>query len=535
MPSLPRTAPPITTDSRSAPASVGLALLGLLLAGGLALLVGAFDATTVIAGALAAAALVLMVVRPEIPVHIVLFVVYTNLGVAAARQGPLPGAAAGGVVALLAIPLAYHLVIRRRELRTGAVFGLMLVLMGVFALSASRAVDTSTAIARIVTYAVEGLALYLLIVNVVRTIPTLRRAVGTLLLAGSVLGGLTLYQGVTRSYEQDFGGLAQSSVAFAVDDAPAGGGAGRVGVGGIVNRAGGPVNEPNRFAQILIVLLPLALFQLRFGRSGASRALGLGAGFLILAGLLLTYSRGAFLTLAVLVALFTAVGYVRPSRIVLTVVVLLLVAPVVAPGIYERIGSISGALDVLNPAARVGAEPVARGRTTETLAAFHAFLDHPVLGVGPGHYLPHYSVRYQLDPNIGMRYLPEPRRAHNLFAEMAAEAGLLGLLTFASMPLVLLVMLWKRRRALLPDHPDLANLATGFGLAILGYLGTGVFLHLAFERYYWMLLAFSAAACRILTVDVEPETDHTVAAPGSRVDRWWTEEEAGSWYRPSPW
>ncbi|NIQ60159.1 MAG: hypothetical protein GWN71_44625, partial [Gammaproteobacteria bacterium] len=80
------------------------------------------------------------------------------------------------------------------------------------------------------------------------------------------------------------------------------------------------MREPNRFAQMLLVLLPLALFQVKFGRTGLARALGLGAGFLILSGVLLTYSRGAFLTLAALVALCAILGYVRPSRIVVAVV-----------------------------------------------------------------------------------------------------------------------------------------------------------------------------------------------------------------------
>jgi putative inorganic carbon (hco3(-)) transporter len=273
------------------------------------------------------------------------------------------------------------------------------------------------------------------------------------------------------------------------------------------------MNEPNRFAQILIVLLPLALFQARFGRSRSGRLLGWGAGLLILAGVLLTYSRGAFLTLAVLVALLAVLGFVRPSRVVFSVLVMLIAVPVVAPGYYDRIGSITEALDVFDPAQRTGAEPVARGRTTETLAALYAFLDHPVLGVGPGHYLPHYSVRYQLDPDIGLRYLPEPRRAHNLFAEMAAETGLAGLLVFVSIPFVLLRGLWRRRQELIEDRPDLAFLATAFGLGILAYLGTGVFLHLAFERYLWLFLALSGAAVRILADHVPLHSPGAVTRP----------------------
>jgi O-antigen ligase len=166
------------------------------------------------------------------------------------------------------------------------------------------------------------------------------------------------------------------------------------------------VNEPNRFAQILLVLLPLAVHGLRYGRSLGARSLAFGAGVFLLGGITLTYSRGAFLGLVVLTAVYTWMGYVRPSRIVLAVCLFLIAVPLVAPSYYQRIGSIGDALDVLDSSNRSGAEAVARGRTTETLAAVKAFLDHPIVGVGPGHYLTHYSIRYQLDPDISLRYLP---------------------------------------------------------------------------------------------------------------------------------
>mgnify|MGYP006176969325 CR=1 FL=1 len=48
-------------------------------------------------------------------------------------------------------------------------------------------------------------------------------------------------------------------------------------------------------------------------------------------------------------------------------------------------------------------------------------------------------------------------------------------------------LVWLNRR------PELADLATGFILALGAYLGTGVFLHLSYERYYWILIALAAA------------------------------------------
>lgn len=489
---------------------VPIALLALAVVGGMSFAVQTLDALVVLSGLVAVGATLVMLVRPELPVQVVLFTVYTNVAVVMAQQGPLPGAVASGVGLLLAIPLVHTLAIEKKGLRLDAVFGLMLGLLGIFLLSAAFAVDTAVAMSRIGTYAVEGLAIYFLFVNTVRTLPTLRRVVMTLLAGGTLLSGITVYQAVTQSYDRDFGGLAQRGFGanaetfeefqerLEQEDVTLE----QVTEMTSADRARGPVDDPNRFAQILLVVLPLALFQFRHGRTVAGKAFGFGAGVLVLSGIILTYSRGAFLTLAVLTVLLVALGHIRPSKIVAGVLILVVSVPLVAPGYYERIGSISSVLDMFGESARVSEAAVTRGRTTETLAALYAFIEHPVLGVGPGQYLPHYSVQYQLRPEISFRYLPEPRRAHNLYTEFAAETGLPGLLVFLSIPGLLLWRLWKRRRALLPKRPDLAFLATAFGLGILAYLGTGVFLHLAFERYYWLFVALTAAACHVLSGEI---------------------------------
>jgi O-antigen ligase len=103
-------------------------------------------------------------------------------------------------------------------------------------------------------------------------------------------------------------------------------------------------------------------------------------------------------------------------------------------------------------------------------------------------------VRYQGLPEISFREIPLPRRAHSLYLEIAAETGTVGLVIFMAIPLLLLMDLGRHRRALFAARPDLARLAAGFTLMLLAYLGTGVFLHLAYERYYWVMIAMAAAA-----------------------------------------
>ena len=132
------------------------------------------------------------------------------------------------------------------------------------------------------------------------------------------------------------------------------------------------------------------------------------------------------------------------------------------------------------------------------LAAFNAFADHPIVGVGPGQYTPLYSVEYQQSLETKFRNLRHARRGHTLYFELAAETGVIGLVTFLAIPLLLLAELWRLRRRYMDRSPELAHLATAFWLSIAAYLGTAVFLHLAYERYYWFLIALTAAAVKIM-------------------------------------
>lgn len=217
----------------------------------------------------------------------------------------------------------------------------------------------------------------------------------------------------------------------------------------------------------------------------------------IFGAVLLTYSRGAFLTLVVLVLIAIPLHLVRPRRMLAVIVAGLILTPVIVPSYAGRVLSISG-VAALWGSTEVEADGPTRGRTTEMLAALAAYTDHAVLGVGPGQYLPYYSVRYQALPEISIRELAEPRRAHSLYLEMGAESGTLGLLVFLAIPLLLLRDLRTLRLSLRHHRPDLARFAAGFTLLLLSYLGTGVFLHLAFERYLWFMIGLSAAAAGAL-------------------------------------
>lgn len=135
-----------------------------------------------------------------------------------------------------------------------------------------------------------------------------------------------------------------------------------------------------------------------------------------------------------------------------------------------------------------------RGRVTEMWAAAKVYGDHPILGVGPGMFK-YYSRQYSRD--IGLRNLMGNRESHSLFLGMAAETGTLGIVAFMGMLTVTILDLLRVRRRSQGRRPDLENLAISFVLVLLAYLTTGLFLHLSYMRYFWIMFALSAAAATI--------------------------------------
>ena len=217
------------------------------------------DTLFIVAVALLLGAATPMLLWPEVATLVVVFLLYTNIPAIAYQLHGLPQFVAASFIFLLAVPLAHYVLLRREKPTVDRTFQLMVVFLAALLLSALFARDASIASQRIQTYVVEGLALYWLIVNVVRRLPTLRRVITTLLVAASLLGGLGLYQSVTGDYHQQFGGLAQRQLKFEYkEDRNAPGQEGPRMYQS--DRAEGPIGSVNRYAQIMIVLLPLALF-----------------------------------------------------------------------------------------------------------------------------------------------------------------------------------------------------------------------------------------------------------------------------------
>jgi len=437
-------------------------------------------------------------------------VLYTNVAVLGGRMigSPVVGGAilAAVAIALIAIPVLFEILVRRRGLVLDKPLLLMLGFLGTLCISTFISRDPRTAGAWLATYLVEGLLVYFLVINAVRSLRTLRRTVWGLLVAAAILASLGAYQEIAHDYSHQFGGLAQRDLTLGLGHEVESNGKliptrERV---GIANRAAGPIADPNRWAQLLLVILPLAVLRVRDEKSKKLRFAATVCTMLILGGIFLTYSRGGVLALAIVVLCMLGFKTLRWRHVVPAALVGGVLAIIIAPGVLNRLQTVADVPGLLSDRTVSQSDGAVRGRLTEMLAAWHVFLDHPLLGVGPGHFSTYYSMDYMQDPDIAFRRINRPRHAHSLYLELAAETGLLGVAIFTAIVVLVLWRLASVRRRALVMRPDLAPWAAGFWVAIVAYLAAGFFLQLSFQRYFWLFLALAGATVQVLEALLQP-------------------------------
>jgi len=431
---------------------------------------------------------------PDLPALAMLFLLYTNAPVVAVRFHGVPSFVAAAAPGLLVIPLLSHLFFHRE----GLVINRVLQLLGLFLLAQIVATlfsnDVSISSQPLTTFVVEGLGIYFLIVNTIRTPETLRRAIWTLVIAGALLGGLSLYQQVTRTYDNNYGGFAQIT--------GKGFGTGVEALQGEVTqeRLGGPIGEKNYYAQIMLMLVPLGLSRFWGERSKRLRAFALAATGLIIVGAMLTYSRGLAIGLAAVLMLMVFMRYIKPSQFILTLLGLVLLMQAV-PEFGARLSKTLPFGEVLSGEQTTSiaqTDTSTQGRVGEMGAAALVFLDHPIVGVGPGMFKYYYLDYAEL---LGLQLHTGTREAHNLFLDIAAETGAFGLISFLAIVGVALYELNRARQRWSQSRPELAHLAAGLFLAIVSYVMTGMFLTMSYERYFWMILALGGAVSYIARVE----------------------------------
>jgi len=439
---------------------------------------------------------VLLFRRPDFNVILIAFIIYTNTAVVLSKFHGVPQTVGYSLPLLLLIPLIWHLFVHKRKIKINFVFILMILYLSVMIMGSAFSRDVNLAMPNVINYVVEGLGLYFLLINTIRTPKLLKQVVWALLIAGTLMGGLSLYQQITGTFDNNYGGFAQVDTGFITEESIQ---------GNVVQpRVSGPVGEKNRYAQVMSMLVPLGLFQAWGAQSKKLRLTALILTGLIIVGATLAFSRGAQVGFLILIITMALMRYIKIRELLITLgaVVLLLIA---FPQITQRFSTLGDIFSSKEEGGIRNTDGSIQGRATEMLAALLVFRDHPIVGVGPG------MFRYEMEEYskiISLKNITGERQAHSLYPGVAAETGILGFVTLMGIFFYTLYRLNIARAYWLGrNQTGMANLCTGFFLAIISYMTTGIFLHLAFIRYLWLIIALAVIASEFRESDVPTEMD----------------------------
>jgi putative inorganic carbon (hco3(-)) transporter len=188
-------------------------------------------------------------------------------------------------------------------------------------------------------------------------------------------------------------------------------------------RFGGIFGHPNLLGGFLALAIPSMVALAASERVWWRRLSGSLLVMAAMAGLVFTYSRGAWLGTGVgLLILLPVLG--RGFWLILGAVLL---GPVLV-GMVTSTGAVLARLDSITAA---GSDPALMERLEIWGMAFRLVAEHPLLGVGLGNFQAAYGRLMVPDLPLLTYPLELPEHAHNLFLNLAVEVGLVGVSAFA--------------------------------------------------------------------------------------------------------
>lgn len=467
----------MTTGLAPAPTRLPLRLLGagLAVAAGLAagaVVVGAADPVLVVSGVAGLAAAVAVMLHPEAGLPIIAAFAVLRLADVATDFHGAPSTFTPLIALLIAAVVVRWLTTAERPAGAGRVAVLVgpfvLVAIGSLVWAANAAASTKAAeflIKDAIVAVIAGLLLH--------RADDLTRTVWAVVACGGAVATVTTAQFLLGAFDTTMLGFAQSEVlniVGEVDDV----------------RISGPIGDPNFYAQLLVMVVPLAYERWRRAPTAPGRALGAWATVAAGASTVFTFSRGGAVALGV-VTLMVLVRF-RPSKamVVGAVAAAVLVIPLLPPGYVQR-------LTTLDQVGSVNATTDAsiRGRTSVVKAGGAMLSDRPLFGIGYGGFGDAYP-EYARD--LGIELKSESREAHNLYVEIASETGIAGVAAFFVLVAGAAVSIGSaRRRFRSLGRDDLDGIGYALGAALVGYLITSIFLHMAFARFVWLLIGIAIA------------------------------------------
>lgn len=470
-------------------------LLTLVLAGGGAFVMGNPDVRI---GALAAAGLLAVVlvmsiyIKPSLGADVLIVAVLTNISRTFTDRG-LPSVIKP-LVAIVAIAILVRYINAARlpggRTRTWGIEVYLILYFMATAFSYMVAYDKSRAIEAILDLGKDIVIIYCIMFTLRRT-ETWKQSAWVIIITTTMLCLFGAYQVVTGNYQQTFLGLAR-----VVED---------VGSYSTTYRIAGPINEPNIWGQVVVSVVPLVIFRIIHSNRLRTKLFSIGILVVLLFEILNSYSRGAYLALAIILFLVLLGQRLHPLAWFGGVAAIVFVIPFLPSSYLERFQT----LTLLSPTNDNGIyqESSFRGRSSEMLTGLNMFIKNPLLGVGAGNYPNNYQ---EYTEELGLELRSGERDPHSLYVQILAETGIVGGITFLGFSILLLANLSRARRSVsyIPSYQDWVPWISAIQLSVIGYFITSIFLHGSYLRFFWIFVALALSAIQ-LTEESLIDSDRT--------------------------
>ncbi|MDD0973751.1 O-antigen ligase family protein [Pseudomonas fontis] len=264
-------------------------------------------------------------------------------------------------------------------------------------------------------------------------------------------------------------------------------------------RAAGLLEDPNVFAMLIAIAVPMALWLVLKSPNWLQRLFWIACCLLLLAGMTKTNSRSGLvvLLLSLGIVLFhyrDQVARVRPRHLGFAMLGLAILLPTAAalmpPAYVARIQSLA----LLKSGVNAFQDDSLGRRSSYIVVGSKMIREHPLLGTGPGTFPLQYATTgyakaFSANKKVGDLY----RRAHNTYLEIFSEVGVpAGILFVGMVAFALYNLLYARRLWMQQGNHDQADLLTHLCMSMLAIGLFLMFLSAPNHKYLWILLALSS-------------------------------------------
>lgn len=472
--------------------------VAILLSGIAAIVLGTSDENIEIygiAGLLGIVLVLAIIVKPNFGANVLIIAIFSNVSAQLTDHG-YPG-----IIKPLVVVVFCAIMVRNyyagqipTDRRSTAVIEMFLIMYFiVLAASYLVASNKDRAMSEVVDFGKDLVILYTIIFSL-REWKTWKQAVWILIFTTAILSLLGVYQIATGNHSQEFFRFSTVEVQGVFDNDNSS-----------TARIGGPVHDPNMWAQILVAVISLAIFRVIHEQQLKWKMLGVGILISMLIVLLDTYSRGGYLALIVVLAMIFLVFERRrfnPTSAIISFALLVFLIPLLPSSYVARFESLFLLTSSSESSAGIYEDGSLQGRTSVMQTAVVMFSQNPLLGVGAGNFRNNYQKYNQL---LGIEFEYGEREAHSLYAQIISETGILGAIAFLGIIFSLLSGLGRSVRSIkhLPAFKSYVPWIASLQVAIIGYLVAATFLHNDYIRYFWIFVAVSMTAIQIIDEQVK--------------------------------